>query len=417
MSFASVIIVMLILIGAVPQIAVGEEFSLPEVVVTDVVFLNRIGLWGEEQVVVFNILSSVEQRVTVAVEAVNYTALLRGVEQVLASKTMTLNLSIGDNKQWASLKVDGSGWSLVAPRVRIISYQNDTSPENNERIGPAIQFGPLVDLRVTLYVFLAEYAVPARYPEITKYRVALMIESNYDLPGVGIAEINYTWISAYTMQKEVVKRSWNVPIKRGVNWVNDTFVLPWTNVTKIEAFFKHPYETIWADNYQVHYLELNEAIKILNITHPWTVTSGSRFNITVTVISNKKAEHSMFANITYYISEKKFATVPFGVSKWNITARAPQLPSQSTPQRHKMIVVAGADHYPDDNRYEAYITIVPPERLTSEVSTHESNLIQALLVIVVLILIMIVLILVLILHRVQRLIRFQSSHQLTNPQT
>ncbi|MEM4497254.1 MAG: carboxypeptidase regulatory-like domain-containing protein [Nitrososphaerota archaeon] len=334
-----------------------SNYSLPEVGVADVAFLNRIGLWGKEQVVVFNILSSVEQQVTVAVEAVNYTALLRGVEQVLASKTMTLNLSIGDNKQWASLKVDGSGWSLVAPRVRIISYQNDTSSENNERVGPAIQFGPLVDLRVTLYVFIAEYIVPARYPEITKYYTNLKIESGYDLPVPGTASMNYSWISAYTLGKEEKRISREAQVRAGVNWVNETFALPWTNVTAIEAFFMHPYEIIWADNYQVYYLELDEAVKILNVTHPWVVVAGSKFNVTVTVLSNKKMEHPMYANITYYVSENKFVILPFGISRWNITADAPQLPWWSPPQNLKMIVKVGADHYPDDNTYEAYITV------------------------------------------------------------
>jgi len=174
---------------------------------------------------------------------------------------------------------------------------------------------------------------------------------------LGTASINYSWVSAYTLEKEVRRVSREAQVRAGANWVNETFALPWTNVTVIEAFFTHPYEIVWADNYQVYYLELDEAVKILNVTHPWTVTAGSSFNVTVTVLSNKKMEHPMSTNVEDRV-ENMFVILPFGVSKWNITAKAPQLPTWSPPQNVKMVVKVGADHYPDDNVYEAYVTVL-----------------------------------------------------------
>jgi len=332
----------------------------PEVMPLYVGFIDRYGIWGQDHLITFSLMSNVKQPVTVRIEAINYTALIyRNVEQVLSYKDVSLTLSEGITTSWVSLKINGDGWALVAPRLRIITYRNDTNTSNNVKYGEAIQFGPYLDIQLSLYIFLKEWVVPANYPEMTVYGIGMKIISGKNVPIPGQLFMNTSYVSALNNKLIIDKQEYAPAIRAGINWQNTTLRLPWTNITTISALLKHPYDVVPQNNYATYQLELDTAIKILNITVPGMVIAGKPFPVKIYVLSNKYQRFTVSINMTGSMNVT-YVNVPFGISSIDTTGRAYPLKWYEPAKTAMFEATVGPDVYMEDNTYTSSILIVNP---------------------------------------------------------
>jgi len=336
---------------------------MPEVGLMGIRFLGDQGVWGQEHVIIYGIVCSVPQRISVRVEVLNYTRLLYdGIEQILVYKDEAdIPVDIGLNTLWTSLKIDGNGWAYLAPRVKITSYEDDTDSTNNQALGPAIPFGPLIDARLELYVYLKEAKVPARYPEITKYAVEMKIYSDHDISSPGRLDYTISYISPLTMQEVTETKSYNVTIHRPVTIINETLIVPWTDSVKITASLYHPLDMIPQNNEQMYIFKVDEAVKILNVTMPAIVLSGQEFNVTLYILANKHLPQwyvSVQVSDTYY---SRYVDLNFGINKVMITGVAKKLPLTKSISVERVIVRTETDLYDKDNTYEGSMIIINPE--------------------------------------------------------
>jgi len=339
-----------------------SNFTLPEVGVTGVRFVDLYGVWGQEHIIGYNIISSLPQKISLRVEAINYTRLVKdGVEQVLAYKEeRDVPVGPGLNTLWSSLVINGSGWTMVAPRVKIIAYQNDTDPTNNVGLGMPIPFGPIIDIRLDLYVYLKSWRVAARYPGITSYAVEHRILSDYDVPGLATLTYGVEYISAETMRYVSEAKVHNVTVVKPVKVVNETLVLPWTNVVNITSTIYHPYDMFPQNNIQTFFLELDEAVKFVNVSVPSTVFSGKKYNVTVTMVANKYVPNwyvYVYSGNMTPVGEK-YVDLYFGVNNVVIEATARRIVWYKPLEIDMITVGTMNDGYPEDNTYTAQVMVV-----------------------------------------------------------
>jgi hypothetical protein len=339
-----------------------SNLTLPDVGVLGVRFVDLYGVWGREHVIGYSIVSSLPQNVSLRVEAINYTKLvLEGVEQVLAYKDeANVPVGFGLNTLWTSLVINGSGWALVEPRVKITAYWNDTDPTNNVGLGPPIPFGPVVDIRLELYVYLKEWKVAARYPTITSYAVENRILSDYDVPGLARLTYGVEYVSAETMQYVSEAKIHNVTVVKPRKVVNETLVLPWTNVVNITSSLYHPYDMFPQNNIQTFFLELDEAVKFLNVSVPPTVISGKKFNVTIFMVANKyMPEWYVYVHSGNGTPVgERYLDLYFGVNKVTVEATARRIPWFKPFEMDTVTVGTMVDRYTEDNTYTTQVMIV-----------------------------------------------------------
>jgi hypothetical protein len=346
-----------------------SPYFRPEVRVAYVSFVGpKKGIWGYDYVIAAGFWSNAPQTITARIAAINYTRYYRdGTVQILAEKTVTLSFrDSAFNETLVTLNINGTGFALVAPMVTILTYENDTFTGNNELIGDPIPFEPLIDISVLLLVEVDSAPTGALVPEITRMRATVVFWSTVDLdvPGRLMLKTRYysiregRLIERWLLNESFVPRV--VAQNRSV-----TFYLDWTNVTMVSVFVKHDLEINELDNNQTAYINLDDAIKLVQVRVPPEVESNSYFNVTVTVLSNRwpSSEYSYLIRFGGP-SATGFFRAGHGYTNATFPVKAPKVTGQ-TPKTVELEVTVGPDFAPHDNSMKVQVTVIP-ETVTTE---------------------------------------------------
>jgi hypothetical protein len=260
----------------------------PEVGIVDIsVQIHRGQGWyyGDvEHLVETKIYSNVNQRISLYVKLFNPTT-----KAIISEKTETIDVVEGHNVIWTWLNVNVTGNATDAQVYgKIVAYQYDTDPRNNELYGNIVTFKPFLDM----------------YPSITwkpvkqKIDTAILpgdiieIDIAYVIPAGGIKDIEASYsVRSYNLYKNTMDLVENKTyilstVEPTTIYKNFTVVVPFTNKIVVNASIYHPLEDNGLNNQMTLEIHVFEDTELVKVEVPPIVMAGEKTTVKVYLKSN-----------------------------------------------------------------------------------------------------------------------------------
>jgi len=293
----------------------------------------------------------------------------------IGSKLLALELAEGINWNWTWFEVNASQGMWVRARARIVSYEADTNPANNEAWSDAKFLKPFVDFQVFV----------VWRPVWQKVRHALLPEDVVEVC-VGVrVPVNTTSIPArllYGVQHLDPRRgAWNATAGEGeevraaaagVIWRNFTVTVPWSHVLRVWVNVSHEWEDNWLNNAVNVTIAVDPDAKLVRVEVrgglPGAVTEGTPIKLLLHVVSNVPEERGARITITVYDNTTARALASKAVplkpeAAYELAVRAPENPAllfvRAPVAAHTLTATfTGYDLYEENNEEELTVTVL-----------------------------------------------------------
>ena len=360
-----------------------SEYYQPEVGLT---FVDVVIHWGAgyyfgnvSHLVMLGIWTNVPQTVTV-----NLTLVDASTNETIGFKQLTLDLVEGVNVNMTWFDVNATKGKYVRAHAVIVSYENDTDPDNNELWSDVVFLKPFMDIRVFVRWRPVEQKLPyAILPgDVIEVDVGIEVPMNLTtVPMNFTANILSRDIMARVFRSVEMRREAIKTVTGGIVWRNFTLTVPWTNKIVVEVNATHPWEMYSLNNNMTLTINIDPDIELEVFTTKEKIkyiVEGHRIEYRIRIRSNVEPGEG-YAFIMLYdettgeeVASKRVVLEP--VMALDFTSTAPENPyawsweierigfkigiKKPTATHLLNCTVSGTDFYLENNYKGMEITVV-----------------------------------------------------------
>jgi len=331
---------------AYTQISAGgtSPYFKPEVGLVNVTVVIHKGLGSYydkevEHLVITEVYSNVDQSISLYLRLFNHETY-----QTISGKTISKRVHVGLNEIWEWLPVNVRGYAIKAqPHAKIISYEQDTDPRNNEICGNIVILRPFLDM----YPSIIWKPVKQKIDTAILPGDLIEVSIAYVIPAGGIKDIklqyNVKSFNLYTRSFEQIesREEYVSTLEPTTIYRNLTIVAPFTNKIVVYASIAHPMEDNALNNEMTLETPVFEDTEITKVEAPPVVKAGEPQKIRVYMKSNAigynyravvamEKPYKLIGESRFYITDPEFAVdvvvipelsrgKPYETQTWTIT--------------------------------------------------------------------------------------------------
>jgi len=282
-----------------------SKYFEPEVAIQDLTIYIHEGLgWyygNVSHLVVLTLWTNTPQTVKVLLKLFNV-----DTNETIASKTLTLKLQEGVNVNMTWFSINASKGMKIRAYAKIIEYEADTNPDNNELWSGVKQLRAFIDFRVFAVWRVVRQKIPGYLLPGDEIEVGVCAVLNINTSSIpATLRIN---LDAYNLTQGRWSRiSEKVEEIRtlvaGKIWRNFTVIVPWTHEMVINASIGHPWELNALNNNISLVIPVDPDVELVDAKIEGlapVVMEGSTFATIVKIRANVPKEIGAISFISFY---------------------------------------------------------------------------------------------------------------------